>query len=108
MIKNAYINIRVNGEIKSKSESVLNELGLSLSGAIDLFLIQIIKERGIPFDVKLPSQAEEMRKMKLASVINSLGGVEINEDFKKIINLYAKGDIEYDVALCAIKRKFQR
>lgn len=108
MIKNAYINMRVNEKIKSESESVLNELGLSLSGAIDLFLIQIIKERGIPFDVKLPSQEEEMRKMKLASVINSLGGVEINDDFKKIINLYAKGDIDYDVALYAIKRKFQR
>ena len=108
MIKNAYINMRVNDEIKSESESVLNELGLSLSGAIDLFLIQIIKERGIPFYVKLPSQTEEERKLKLASVINSLGGVEINDDFKKIINLYAKGDIDYDVALYAIKRKFQK
>lgn len=108
MTKNAYINMRVNDEIKTQSESVLNELGLSLSGAIDLFLIQVIKERGIPFEIKLPNQVEEERKMKLASVINSLGGVEIEDDLKKIINLYAKSDIDYEVALYAIKRKFQK
>lgn len=108
MIKNAYINMRVNEDIKTESESVLSELGLSLSSAIDLYLIQIIKERGIPFDVKLPKQEEEEKKLKLAKVINSLGGVEIKDEFKKIISLYVKGDIDYEVALYAIKREFKR
>lgn len=108
MIKNAYINIRVNSDVKNESEAVLNELGLSLSSAIDMYLIQIIKERGIPFYVKLPKEEEEQKRLKLAKVINSLGGVEIKNEYNKIISLYVKGDIDYDVALYAIKREFQR
>lgn len=105
MNKNTYINMRINDEIKKESESILNELGLSLSNAIDLYLAQIIKERGIPFEVRLAKRAEEEKKLKLAKIINSLGGVENINKYQKIINLYAKGDISYDVALYAIKRE---
>ncbi len=34
--------MRVNSTIKKESEEILNELGLSFSSAIDLYLIQII------------------------------------------------------------------
>lgn len=107
MIKDSYINIRVNNTIKSESEAVVERLGLSLSSAIDIYLVQIIKEGGIPFEIKLPREEEAERKLKLARVINSLGGVEINEKYQKIINLYAKGDISYNVAVFAIKEAYK-
>lgn len=107
MIKDDYINMRVNSKIKKESEEVLNELGLSISSAIDLYLIQIIKERGIPFNLKLAKVEEQEKKIKLVNIVNSLGGVELNKNLQKIINLYAKGDISYDVALYAIKKEFK-
>ena len=107
MIKDTNINVRVNSGIKAKSESILNELGLSLSSAIDLYLAQIIKERGIPFDIKLPNEDEIEKALKMRKIINSLGGVETDTKYDKIIYLFAKGDISYDVALYAIKEEFK-
>lgn len=107
MVKNSYINMRVNNKIKTESEEILGKLGLSLSSAIDLYLIQIIKENGIPFDVKLPKEEEISKRLRLARVVNSLGGVEIKEKYQKIINLYARGDISYNVAVFAIKEAYK-
>ncbi len=109
MIKDSYINMRVNNDLKKQTEDILNALGLTLSGAIDLFLIQIIQERGIPFEIKLPTEEEEVTKrLQLARVVNSLGGVKVKEKYQKIINLYAKSDITYDVAVFAIKEAYDK
>ncbi|HZJ89242.1 MAG TPA: type II toxin-antitoxin system RelB/DinJ family antitoxin [Bacilli bacterium] len=106
MIKDSYINMRVNNDLKKQTEDILNALGLTLSGAIDLFLMQIIQERGIPFEIKLPTEEEVTKRLQLARVVNSLGGVKVKEKYQKIINLYAKGDITYDVAVFAIKEAY--
>ena len=47
---------RVEPEIKAQAEQVLNQLGISMSNAIGLFLRQIIMQRGIPFEMKLPNR----------------------------------------------------
>lgn len=107
MIKNAYINMRINEKLKKDSESILNELGLSISSAIDLFLIQVINKRGIPFEVSLPNKEKTERKIEFAKSINTLGGVELIPKLSKIIDLYAEGDISYDVAVFAIKEEFK-
>lgn len=39
---------------KEEVEKVLDELGLSMSNAVGMFLRQVILQRGIPFDAKLP------------------------------------------------------
>lgn len=106
MIKNAYINMIVKEDLKNESEQILNNLGLSLSSAIDLFLVQVVNKRGIPFDVVLPSEEEVNRKTEFAKAISALGGVDITPELAKIINLYVKGDISYDVAIFAIKQEF--
>lgn len=108
MLKDSYINMRVNSTLKNKTEDILNELGLTLSGAIDLFLMQIIQEKGIPFEIKLPNEEEVARRLQLARVINSLGGVKVKNKYQKIINLYAKGDISYDVAVFAIMDEYKK
>ena len=45
------LNIKIDKTIKDRSEAIFNELGLSMSAAINIFLCAIIRERGIPFDV---------------------------------------------------------
>lgn len=44
--------VRVNDDIKKEIMPILEDLGLSLSEAINLYLHQIKLNNGIPFDVK--------------------------------------------------------
>ena len=51
MEKTSAINIQVDSNVKKDATMVLTELGLSMSSAINLFLKQVIKKNGIPFEV---------------------------------------------------------
>lgn len=104
-MKNAYINTRVNEKLKNESEKILNDLGLSMSSAIDLFLKQVINKKGIPFELVLPNDEEINKRIKISKAINSLGGVKLRPNLNKIINLYANNQISYNVALYAIKQE---
>ena len=48
----APINIMVDKKVKEESVKVLEELGLSMSMAITIYLKQIIKTNSIPFQIK--------------------------------------------------------
>lgn len=106
MQKNTVINARINQELKQKSESILNELGLNMSQAIDLFLNQIVQHNGLPFEIKKANQDVVDKRILLANAINLTGGKEVDPKFNKIINLYASGQIDYDLALYAVRREF--
>jgi len=54
--KTATARARVNPVVKDKAEHILHELGLSVSGAFELFYRQVIVNNGLPFDVKLPNE----------------------------------------------------
>jgi DNA-damage-inducible protein J len=43
--------------VKEQAERILSALGIPASNAINLFYKQIILQRGLPFEVKLPSTA---------------------------------------------------
>ena len=45
------INIQIDSNVKKEATMVLTELGLSMSSAINLFLKQVVKKNGIPFEV---------------------------------------------------------
>ena len=49
----AQINIRVEEELKEESTKILNELGMDITGAMKIFLKQVVLQEGIPFDVTL-------------------------------------------------------
>lgn len=55
-MKAAIIRARVDEDLKTEFESVLNELGLSVSEAINLFVRQVKLHKGIPFDIKIPNK----------------------------------------------------
>lgn len=56
MAKTSNIFARIDPEIKKQAEQVLEQLGIPMSNAIGLFLRQIVMQRGIPFDMKLPQR----------------------------------------------------
>lgn len=54
MAKTANLYARIEPEVKEEAENILASLGISVSSAINMFYKQIILQRGIPFELKLP------------------------------------------------------
>ena len=52
--KSANLYVRIEPEVKEKAESILSALGIPASSAINMFYKQIILQRGLPFEVKIP------------------------------------------------------
>lgn len=56
MAKTSNIFARVDPEVKEQAEQVLDCLGIPMSSAVGMFLRQIVLQRGIPFEMKLPQE----------------------------------------------------
>lgn len=54
MARTSNVFARVEPEIKEQAEQVLEKLGIPMSNAVSMFLRQIVLQRGIPFEMKLP------------------------------------------------------
>lgn len=54
MEKTTTLNLRVNPSVKQRAEDVLNQLGIPMTTAINMYLNQIYLTGGIPFSVTLP------------------------------------------------------
>jgi len=51
--KESYVRARVDDRLKRESELILHELGLTTTDAIRIFLHQVRRHKGLPFDVRL-------------------------------------------------------
>ena len=47
----AQINLRVDDDIKRSAEQALNDIGMSMSTAINVFLRKVAREKRIPFEL---------------------------------------------------------
>ena len=45
------VNFRIDDEIKANAEKALNDMGLTMSAAITMFLVKVGRERRIPFEI---------------------------------------------------------
>lgn len=45
----ANLQIRIDDTLKEQAQAVVQDMGLDLSGAIRIFLAQVVKENGLPF-----------------------------------------------------------
>jgi DNA-damage-inducible protein J len=53
--KGSFVHSRIDEDVKEKASFILDEIGLSVSDAIRLFLKQVIMKRGMPFPVRIPN-----------------------------------------------------
>lgn len=56
------INININSDVKKESTEVLNNLGINMSTAINMFLIQVARTKSIPFEVISPKPNRTLKK----------------------------------------------
>lgn len=75
MAKSANLYARIEPEVKEQAEKILSTLGIPASNAINMFYKQIILQKGIPFEVKIPERTP--------LDINSLGVEALNAELEK-------------------------
>ena len=63
MAKSANLYARIEPEVKEQAETILSELGIPASSAINMFYKQVILQRGLPFEVKLPQHPLDIGSM---------------------------------------------
>lgn len=74
MAKTESIHMRIDPELKSNAEQLLNQLGLTTSDAINIFLKQVVLKGGLPFEVKIPQYNEiTLAAMEEAKQISRTG-----------------------------------
>jgi len=61
-----FIHVRVNSDQKRNAEIILNNLGLTMTKGIHLFLNNVIKYKGLPFELK--ESREELLGSKVAEM----------------------------------------
>ena len=53
------LNIRTSKETKAADEKIFDELGINTSTAFNIFLKAVIRENGLPFDMRVESPNAE-------------------------------------------------
>lgn len=78
--------VRMDAQLKDSAENILKDLGISASSAVQMFYRQIILQRGLPFDVKLPSSAPV--------AIGSLTREELDAEIQKGMDSLKAGKVK--------------
>ena len=73
--KSANLYVRIEPDVKEQAENILSALGIPASNAINMFYKQIILNRGLPFEVKIPTA----RPVD----VSELSEVEMNAEMEK-------------------------
>ena len=50
------LNIRMDEGLRKKAEDILDELGLNMSSAVNIFIRQLVRQGGLPFTPTLTTQ----------------------------------------------------
>ena len=53
MMSSINMSIRTDSELKAQAEAVLSQLGMNMNGTINMFLMQIVRERAVPLNLSL-------------------------------------------------------
>lgn len=85
MAKTTNIYVRLEPGLKEEAEAILAQLGIPVSNAVNIFLKQVVMQRGLPFDVKLP-------EAKLPSIAN-MSKEELNAEIEKGYTDFIQGNV---------------
>lgn len=75
MAKSANLYARIEPDLKEQAEAILSALGIPASNAITMFYKQIVLQKGLPFEVKLPAS----RPVDVSTISSE----QLNEELEK-------------------------
>ena len=64
MANTVNLNIRVDENLKRRAEGIYNELGMTLTTAMNLFLRSSVRYGGIPLELRLEQDTRTIEEMK--------------------------------------------
>ena len=79
--KSANLYARIEPDVKEQAESILSALGIPASNAINMFYKQIILNRGLPFEVKLPAD----RPVNVTELSDAELNVELEKGYADMV-----------------------
>jgi DNA-damage-inducible protein J len=63
MANTEVVRTRIDSELKANATAVLEEMGMTISQAIRMMLVQVAQNKELPFQVKAPSLNARARKV---------------------------------------------
>lgn len=88
MAKTDTLHIRIEPSVKQKAEETLNDLGLSITEAINVFLNQVILNDGIPFEIKKPKYNKET----IQAIEDTKNGKNLSKTFDSVDKMFEELD----------------
>lgn len=88
MAKTDTLHIRVEPSVKQRAEETLNDLGLSITEAINVFLNQVILHDGIPFEIKKP----KFNKETIQAMEDIKNGKNLSKTFDNVEEMFEELD----------------
>ena len=76
------IQVRVEAELKSKSDALFKDLGTDTTTAIRMFLTQVIAANGLPFEIKRQVESNPYAPMTEKEILAKLKKSREQEMFK--------------------------
>ena len=77
-------SVRVENNLYNEAKSIFSKFGLSFGDAVNIFLAKVAMEKGIPFDLSLPSTELEKRIKNVNSNKNTEIYTSANELFEDL------------------------
>lgn len=88
MAKTNTLHIRVEPSVKQRAEATLNDLGLSITEAINVFLNQVILNDGIPFEIRKPRYNKET----IQAIEDTKNGKNLSKTFDSVGEMFEELD----------------
>lgn len=83
MANTTAVYARIDADLKENAEKILQQLGISPSAAIQMLYSQIVLTRGLPLDLRLPSQKP--------TAIGNMSRAELDAELMKGIDSLESG-----------------
>ena len=83
MANTSAVYARIDTDQKESAESILSQLGISPSSAIQMFYSQIVLQRGLPLDLHLPAAKP--------TAIGGMSREELDEELRKGMDSLSTG-----------------
>ena len=110
MAKKPTTTIRIDLSVKEKANAVFDEIGITLSTAVNSFLKKVVAEGRIPFDINLKNQNLKMPSknatLNMAFINKKDEFYTLYEDIEKEIEFY-KDKLKNKVVLCNCDDPFE-
>jgi addiction module RelB/DinJ family antitoxin len=90
MVKDSSISIRLDSRLKEQTESVLEQLGLSMTAVVNMLFLQIVREQAVPLSLSLRNSNNTVAQLNEAKAERLAGHIgrtddDVAKDMERII-----------------------